>query len=165
MNIPETFKPNKKCEYNLEELDKKRSKKIGDIRSLILEPGEVGKNYYSMHLGHETKQEFNNFFHTIKWDNIEDNILRMYEKPDYDKIRIHILEYLNPNVLEENLDKIREEISEYNKRSNYFIMRVLTVDKYALVLNCIKYNEKDLDRVENVYKQRFGAEVIQTENS
>lgn len=162
MNIPETFKPNKKCEYDLEELDKKKNRKIRNIISLILEPEEVGENYRSIHLGHEMKQGFNNFYHTIEWDGIEDNILRLYERPDYDKLRIHILEYLDQNVLEKNLNKIRDEIYDYNKGSN-FIMRVLTIDKYALVLNSTKYNKKDLDRVENIYRQRFEAEVIQTE--
>lgn len=163
MNIPETFKPGQNLDKRTEELMKRKYPKITDIEDLILDSKGIGKNYADPSYHQMLRQEFKQFYHTIGWGDIEENFKVEHRRKhglEYG-ITVHILGYLDQKYLKKNFDDILREIDSLNMedRSSY-IYKALVIDRYAIIIFGRRLVEEALDRMEELYRENFGAKGI-----
>lgn len=162
MKIPKSFVPNEKCEYDLKNLKKP---KIKNIETLVIGIEEIWKKKsYSLER-HLNESQFNREYKFIEWADSIDNIEAEYNNGFFSStFYINIIKYLNEDLLKKDLKKVYSELEVY--RSNFYLFsrvcqpRVLIVDGYVLFLRSEAYNNRSLNRVENIYRKKFGAKRL-----
>lgn len=169
MKVPKLFRLNKEYTYDFKkkETSKKiRKQKIKNIRDLILELEEVGEDYEDDHRGSLSEEDFREYYRRIRFKDVKGNRYGWYAKglnedltEAEELIEFYVLEYPARDLLLKHLEKIYEEaiLEESHDRD---ISRTLIVDKYVLIICGYKQNEQDLNNMEKIYRERFGAKRL-----
>lgn len=158
MNVPGTFVPKKK--YTFEELKRKKrgrkkevKNKIGKIEDLVLDPEDLGAEYIiAMERITEDSLECNKSY--IQWSDLSDSIRIIYEGR---VLAVNIFEFHTESKLNLRISDIYEE---GHSDDLLYERRAFIVGKYALILYGTHRTKESVDRMEKVYRKRFGAERL-----
>lgn len=157
MKIPKNFLPDKKYKTDLMVLIKDtKANKIKKIEDLVLAPEEFEANYDNWSIVQLTEKEFKICYNHIQKKDVKNNLHVTYDKEDFEAPNIYILEYATKNSLQEHLNDIYEDCEGTMELGNEESCRPLIVERYAIIIE----SYKDLDRLEKVYRKRFGAKRL-----
>jgi len=171
MKVPKLFRLDKEYEYDFkkEETSKKIQKqKIRNIRDLILEPEEVGEDYEGDYQGNSLEEDFREYYEHINFKDIKGDHYRWYTKgfdeeteEAEESINLYVLEYPTRDSLLKHLEDIYEEAARtFEEPHDPATSMALIVDQYVLIICGDKSNKQELNNMEKIYRERFGAKRL-----
>lgn len=151
MKIPKTFIPDKELESKVEDLKSQKKNKIKGLKDLILwQDSEEFMRYTNI-----LDPAFETYYKILDAKSIEEKV-----EVKYDDVIIHVLKFVDQNLLKENAKTIRGISSLFNKKSNYSQGNVVVKDQYAVFVYTFLGDCDTRSRFINAYKKMFGFKEL-----